>query len=172
MQRITHELMLDHVRAIYQALTGADLPSIEGHAPLPPGEEAEALVTSRFAEVETSARFLSTVAGRVPPFAFCPLVDVVERKNEITVEVSLPGVPREAVDVRVAGDMLFIEGVREWDVGANGHAHRTAEIPRGPFRRVILLPPSAAGEPKRVESHDGILRITLAKASMAPVAKA
>src|SRR5262244_2129142 len=95
MHRQTHELMLDHVRAIFHAVTGGELPKIDGPATLPSGEAGADLVARRFAELDTLARLLPSVAARVPPFAFSPLVDVLQltkRKPELLIEVALPGV--------------------------------------------------------------------------------
>lgn len=172
MHRLTHELMFDQVRAIYHALTGTDLPRIETHMPVSSESGAAAMISSRFAELEALSRLVPMVAARVPPFAFCPPIDVVDRKKELHIEVALPGVARENVEIKGAGDMLLIFGVREWETGNNGQAHRYGEIPRGPFKRVIMLPPDVTAEPLRVELSDGLLRIHLGKVHLGAAAKA
>ncbi len=169
MQQSTHDLMLDQVRAIYKAVTGTELPENESDATWHDGED---LVAARFAELEATVRVMPTVAARVPPFAFMPLVDILERKPELIIEASLPGVTRESVEVRILGDALLLEGAREWSVGANGQACRYAEIPRGPFRRVVWLPATVSQESPHIELKNGILRVHLNKITSGAVAKA
>lgn len=172
MHRLTHDLMLDHVRAIYHAITGTELPELKMPAPLPPGPEAVDFVAARFAELEAFARLIPAAAARVPPFAFAPQIDVVDRTKEFVVEVALPGVDRESVEAKVVGETLVISGVREWDARTNHRVYRHAEIPRGPFLRVLTLPPDVSGEPMRVEMTNGIMQIRLNKIPLGPVAKA
>jgi len=173
MHRLTYDIMRDQVRAIYQAVTGAELPEkaeVPGALPLPAGPEASEVVSRRFAELDAYARLLPGVAARVPPFAFAPLVDVVEREKELVVEVALPGVTKDDVQVELSGGLLVITGVRAGEP-PNGRGYRYAEIPRGPFRRVLALPPDVSGDARRVEVEHGVARIRLHK-TPAPVAKA
>ncbi len=166
MQRETYELMQDQVRAIYRALTGFDLPKIESPSPLPLGVDPETLVQQRFAAMESWARLLPPVAERVPPFAFTPQVDVVEWEKEVLVEAALPGVAPADVRVDVHGQEVVISGTRKGERLANGRVYRLAEIPRGPFRRSVVLTQKPPGEP-RVDGEDGIIRIHFAKPAMA-----
>jgi HSP20 family protein len=163
MQRHTHELMLEHVRAIYHALTGGDLPSVELHVPLPPGPQAHDVVTTRFAELETMVRGTPGLATTVAPFAFVPPIDVIEREKELMIEVALPGVARDDVEVETQGNVLVVSGVRRGET-ANGVVFRHTEIPRGPFRRVIQLPPHVANEPIKVTMTNGVAYIRLNRA--------
>jgi HSP20 family molecular chaperone IbpA len=172
MQRVTPELMIDHVRQIYQAVTGADLPVQAASSSSSPEVPAE-IVAARFAELDALARMLPQVGARLPPFSFVPPIDIIDRKSELVVEVALPGVSKENVDVKVVGDALVISGVREWQSGSNGHGPSTrfGEIPRGPFRRVVWIPAHLANEPIHTEHHDGILVVTFGK-KVAGAAKA
>jgi HSP20 family molecular chaperone IbpA len=114
------------------------------------------------------------VAERVPPFAFAPPVDVIEHDGELLVERALPSVSREEVAVELTDRMLVINGKRAGEKAANGRVYRHAEIPRGPFRRVILLPPEleATAGPPRVDVENGIVRIRLGKPQRAGVPSA
>jgi len=173
MQRMTYELMRDHVRAIFAAVTGGELPQhpeTRGSLPLPPGPEAVDLIARRFAELEAFARMIPEVAASLPPFAFTPLLDVIDRERELVVELAVPGVTREDINVDVSGGVLVISGVRAGEE-TNGHVFRHAEIPRGPFRRTVVLPTDVTGDSKVVQVADGIVQIRLAKMSAA-IAKA
>ncbi len=41
-----------------------------------------------------------------------PLMDIYETANELIVEIDLPGIEPDDVSIRVYGDMLIIEGIR------------------------------------------------------------
>jgi HSP20 family molecular chaperone IbpA len=167
----TAELMRDQIRAIYHAVTGSDLPEREaqgGAAPTPPPAEE---VSRRFAELEAWSRQVPSVAERVPPFSFAPPLDAYREDRELIVELALPGVEKSDVEVQLSGDLLSVSGVRAGGAIGNGRTYFHAEIPRGPFRRVILLPHPVMGEP-RVTVERGVVRIQLAKAPKAAPAKA
>lgn len=173
MQRMTYELMRDHVRAIFAAVTGGELPQhpeTRGSPRLPSGPEATDLIARRFAELEAFARMIPEVAASLPPFAFTPPLDIIDRERELVVEVAVPGATRDDVNVDVSGGVLVISGVRAGEP-TNGHVFRHAEIPRGPFRRTVILPAEVNTETKQVQVADGIIQIKLAKVSPA-VAKA
>jgi len=173
MHRLTYELMRDHVRAIFSAVTGGELPQhpdARGSLPLPSGPEAIDLVARRFAELEVYARLIPGVAVSLPPFAFAPLLDVSERDRELIVELAVPGATQDDVNVEISGGALVISGVRASEP-SDGRVYRHAEIPCGPFRRSVILPNDVSGETKHVQVKDGIIRITLPKVSAA-VAKA
>lgn len=172
MNRQTHELLLDHVRAIYQAVTGAELRPTPSGAPLPAGPQATELVLARFAELEACVRALPALSARVPPFGFAPAADVFERKTELTIELAVPGASQDAVEARVMSDVLVVSGIRDVGGSVDGRIYRHAEIPRGPFRRAVPLPPDVAAEPIRLEVQDGIVRVHLHKVGAGAVAEA
>lgn len=167
----TIELMRDQARAIYRALTGSELPEPE---PEPEGElrgeeeEQTALqpeeVARRFAELESMVRNVPAVMERVPPFSFVPPFDEIEDEEELLFELAVPGIDRDDVTVERNGDLLVVAGVRRGPRGTNGRGYLHAEIPRGPFHRVIQLPAGIETEP-RVEVERGLLRIHLSKES-------
>lgn len=173
MHRLTYELMRDHVRAIFSAVTGGELPQnpdARGSLPLPSGPEVIDLIARRFAELEVYARLIPGVAVSLPPFAFAPLLDVIEGERELIVELAVPGATQEDVSVEVAGGVLVISGVRASEL-SDGRVFRHAEIPCGPFRRSVILPSDVTGETKQVQVRNGIIQIRLPKVSAA-VAKA
>jgi HSP20 family protein len=173
MQRETYELMNDQVRAIYRALTGFDMPeSINAaSAPFPVGANPTELLNQRFAELESLTRLIPPVAERVPPFAFSPPLDVIEAEKELLIEIAVPGVTRSDVTVDLAGRLLTVMGTRNGEKAANGRVYRHAEIPRGPFRRVVRMPHEVTAQP-RVEVENGIVRIRVTKQLTASVAQA
>jgi HSP20 family molecular chaperone IbpA len=166
MQRSTYELVRDQVRAIFTAFTGRALPEPEATSgPLP----AEESILQRFAELEAITR-LHPASQAVPPFGFVPRVELLERDGEVLVNLALYGVRREDVNVEVSGRLLTVSGVRMEE--SDPQLRRLqAEIPRGPFRRTVLLPATVASVP-RVDVSQGLVRIVLSKHPFGAVAQA
>jgi len=162
MQTSTLELMHDQVRAIYRAMTGDDMPEPET------AEESEATpsvdeVARRFVDLELLARQVPTVVERVPPFSFEPALDVIDFDSHLLVEVAVPGIRRDDVTVTCAGERLVVAGTRGGERAADGRCYHHAEIPRGPFHRVVPLPCAVKAD-ARVDVERGLIRIRLDKA--------
>jgi HSP20 family protein len=167
----TVQLMNEQVRAIYRALTGQDLPET-GDVPHSPGPDVSpADVARRFAELDTLARQVPSVAERVPPFSFAPPLDAVDTGRELLIEVGVPGIEARDVRVELRGDTVTISGVRSGERGLNGRTYYHHELPRGPFHRVVGVPFPVVGEP-RVEVERGLISVHLTKASKASPARA
>ena len=165
------ELMLDQVRAIYRALTGNDMPE-----PPPPQAGAGSTtspgdVLRQFADLEAIARGIPAVIERVPPFSFSPPLDAIDDTHELLIEVAVPGVVQSDVTVERTDGMLVVRGFRRGERVANGRAYFHAEIPRGPFHRVVRLPYRMLGEP-RVTVENGLVQIHLPKSPAGAPAKA
>jgi HSP20 family molecular chaperone IbpA len=161
----TVELMRDQVRAIYRALTGDEMPDPKDSGQ--PSEITMDEVARRFADLESMARRIPSVIEKVPPFSFAPPVDACDDGQDVVIEVAVPGVRQEDIEVARVGDMLTISGVRNGSQVSNGRNYFVAEIPRGPFHRALRLPYAVVSEP-RVEVDGGIVRIRLAKTPAAP----
>src|SRR5215831_932873 len=166
----TLDLMLDQVRAIYRALAGAELPESSGQAVSAEAPSAE-VVLERFADLEALARNLPSVTQRVPPFSFSPPFDSFNDEHEFLIEVAVPSVERGDVKVERTGDVVVISGFRRGERAANGRTYYHAEIPRGPFHRVVRLPYSMLGEP-RIEVNQGLIEIHFPKTAAHKPAKA
>jgi len=172
MDPTTIELMLDQVRAIYRALAGADLPEPQPDSvPTPAEEPAAEDVVHGFANLEALARNMPSVIERVPPFSFSPPLDAFNDDHEILIEVAVPGVERKDFKVERTGELVIISGFRRGERAANGRSYFHAEIPRGPFHRVVRLPHSMLGEP-RIEVNQGLIEIHFPKTPAHKPAKA
>lgn len=164
------EVMHQRVQAIHRALTGTDVPDqhlnpdadAEGERVTETSDEA---LAERFAQLEVLARTLPQLAESVPPFSFTPPVDVITEDDQVVLELALPGVERADVVVEHQADALVIRGVRRDHHASSGRGRRFhAEIPRGPFFRVIPLPQPISGEPS-IQLDRGVLRIALTLAT-------
>jgi HSP20 family protein len=161
-------MMLDHVRAIHRAVTGADPTDGTEHEDSGVTPSASA-VAGRFAELESLVRSLPALAERVPPFSYSPAADIIAAEREIIIELGVPGVEARDVHVVVERGTLVVSGVRQRD--SVGRVWLHAELPCGPFRRALPLPLPVAGGP-RVEVDRGVVRVRLAKPPKASLPQA
>jgi HSP20 family molecular chaperone IbpA len=154
-------MMLDHVRAIHRAVTGSDLPEAAPRSDEVQRPSLDA-IARQFADLEAFARSMPLIAERVPPFSFAPPLDVIGTERELIVELGLPGIDRGDVEVDLTEDVLTVSGARATAQATDGRVYFHAEMPRGPFRRLVRLPEPASGPP-RLEVENGIVRVRLAK---------
>lgn len=94
--------------------------------------------------------------------ALTPRVDVLEDEAGITLYADLPGVSKDALDVKVEGDSLQIEGAIS-AVTPQGMEATYAEIRVPRFRRSFTL--SRELDPGRIDAQlkDGVLTLRIPK---------
>jgi len=117
-------------------------------------------------------RLFSGFLGRVPgaPWAGAsrvqPAVNVWEKDDTLMVELEVPGLTQEQVDISVADGELSLK-VERPQVEQEGVTYHRRERPVGSFTRVLRLP--ADVDPHRVEAElrNGVLTISLPKAESA-----
>jgi HSP20 family protein len=98
--------------------------------------------------------------GGIEHADWTPAADVYNRKGEYLILVDLPGVSREALDISLDDDQLFIRGERPADAEAQGRTER----PAGRFlRKFGPLPPTVDQKAISAEYKDGVLRLRLPK---------
>ena len=92
-----------------------------------------------------------------------PPVDVYETEAAWVVEMDLPGVPPESVELVLEQGDLVVSGERSRSAGGALRLER----PAGPFRRAIRLGDGAAGDRTRATTANGVLRIEVPKVEQA-----
>jgi HSP20 family protein len=103
------------------------------------------------------------------PGGFTPRIDVVEREAEYVVSAELPGLEEKDVRVEVHGDVLTLHGEKRSEHADEGSGWRWAERSYGAFRRAIRLPVEVEGDKASASFKNGVLTVTLPKASSARV---
>jgi HSP20 family protein len=88
-----------------------------------------------------------------------PAADVYNLEDQYLIVVDLPGVTREALDISLNNDRLFIRGERLPDVEQQARAER----PFGMFLRKFGLPPTVDQKSISAQYKDGVLRVRLPK---------
>ena len=100
-----------------------------------------------------------------PLTGWAPALDVHEDKDNFTIRVELPGLNREDIAVSLQDDALVISGERkEEKVTESTEVHRRERF-YGKFQRVLTLPAPVAADKVKAAYKDGVLTVTLPKAS-------
>ena len=92
-----------------------------------------------------------------------PLVDIYESGDELIFEIDLPGMEPDDVSIRVYGDMLIIEGIRN-DAGSEPDL-RYVCMERGirGFRRALKIPVPVNASPAEAFYARGVITIRFPK---------
>lgn len=94
---------------------------------------------------------------------FTPPIDIQETDDAYIVEVDVPGMKKEDVQIEVNDDVLTIKGERK-----NGHEEKREDYHRierqyGSFRRTVTVPGGFQYDAVSAKFEDGVLRVTLPK---------
>src|SRR5262245_33811836 len=94
-----------------------------------------------------------------------PQMDVCERENEIVIIVEIPGVDKSDVQLSWNQGVLTISGQKRQHVPGKRARYFCLERAYGQFRREIEINVPIERKAAKAELEDGLLRITLPKAS-------
>jgi HSP20 family protein len=98
--------------------------------------------------------------GEIERADWTPAADVYNREEEYLIVVDLPGVSRDALDISLSDDRLFIRGERPSDLEPQGRTERHF----GSFMRKFGPLPQAVDQKSiSAEYRDGVLRVRLPK---------
>ena len=92
------------------------------------------------------------------------LMDVIQKKEEIDVKASVPGVNPDDIDVTVEDGVLTIRAEKKTETETEDEKYLIRERATGSFYRALRLPDTVDAE--KIESHygNGILTIMMPKA--------
>jgi HSP20 family protein len=94
-----------------------------------------------------------------------PIMDVYNREEDILVQVELPGMKGQELNVSLDQQHLIIEGSREPDERFGEEESYYCERPMGGFHRVVHLPCPVDEGAITAAYDDGLLTVTLPKAA-------
>ncbi len=101
-------------------------------------------------------------AGQNPSTAFHPAADILETKAGFELQLALPGVAKDAVNIDFQQGQLVISGERKAPAtGDDAPKFRRAETAYGSFRRAFRLPETVNAKAISAEMADGLLRVVL-----------
>lgn len=95
--------------------------------------------------------------------SFMPAADVLETANGFELLLTLPGVPKDALQIDVLEGTLTVSGERKAPAteGENAPKVRRIESSYGTFTRKFRLPDTVNAEAIEAELTDGVLRLVL-----------
>jgi HSP20 family protein len=92
-----------------------------------------------------------------------PLVDIYENKDQISLEVELPGMTKEDIQLTFENNVLTLSGERRFEKKDEEQNYHRVERLYGTFTRSFTLPNTVSGEGITAEYRDGVLRLSLPK---------
>lgn len=104
-------------------------------------------------------------------FGDVPALDIYETKELIKVEMPLPGMKAEEIDVTLAGNLLTIKGEQEAKEEVKEEKYYRREVRYGTFERMVALPETADIEHPTTEFEAGVLTVSFPKLAMAEAKK-
>ncbi|MGH9488795.1 MAG: Hsp20/alpha crystallin family protein [Terriglobales bacterium] len=90
---------------------------------------------------------------------WAPRADVVETEQAYLLDLDLPGVKREELDIQVDQETVTIKGERK--LTAEPEAYHRVERPYGSFSRMFLLPEFVNPAGIEAKLNDGVLHLVL-----------
>jgi len=105
---------------------------------------------------------LRNIGQRVADW-FAPRSDASALEDYYEINVELPGIKTEDVDVSTEDNSLVVRGEKRSEHEETGRTYFFSEREYGAFQRTFRLPPDADGDKIDAAFSDGILSIKIAK---------
>lgn len=105
---------------------------------------------------------LRTIGNKVAEW-FAPASDASALEDSYEINVELPGVSADDVDVAVHDNNLTIRGEKRFQREETGRSFFFSEREYGTFQRTFRLPPDADREKIDAAFSDGVLSLKIAK---------
>lgn len=105
----------------------------------------------------------SEPASATLPAAWVPAVDIREAEGAFRVEVELPGLTKDDIDITVEHNLLRLSGERRFEAEGSEETYRRVERSYGSFLRTFSLPEEITPESVKASFKDGVLTISLPK---------
>jgi len=105
---------------------------------------------------------LRNIGQRVADW-FAPRSDAAALEDYYEINVELPGVKTEDVDVSTEDNSLVVRGEKRYEHEETGRTYFFSEREYGSFQRTFRLPPDADSDKIDAEFNDGILRLKISK---------
>lgn len=107
--------------------------------------------------------FEDSIVPRISPTLAVPAVNLRENEESVIVEVEIPGVKEEDLDIEVNNEMVTIRGQKKSEEEIKEKDYYRREFSYGSFSRSIAMPVEIESDNAEAELKDGTLRITLPK---------
>ncbi len=94
---------------------------------------------------------------------WAPAADMYETKNEVVITAELPGLSEKDIHLSITGDLLTIQGERQWSGDVQDASHYRRERWFGKFERTFSLPMPVESGQIKATYRDGVLTVKLPK---------
>lgn len=98
---------------------------------------------------------------------FVPALNLSETPDSYIVEVAVPGLKQNDLDITVENSVLTIKGEIKQETEQKNRTYHRLEWRTGAFSRTVPLPSSVNAEQIRAELKDGLLYLAIPKAEAA-----
>ena len=115
-------------------------------------------------EMERLFESLSDRDEHLPPTAFAPAAELHVDRENVYLQLEVPGLTPEEIDVQVTADSVIIDGERKEEKYVEEQGTKRSEFRYGKFHRTISLPEKVQRERVQAKYAHGILKLTLPKA--------
>lgn len=105
--------------------------------------------------------FNDAVANRQNSFA--PKIDISETEKQYVIDVTLPGMKKDEIQIDLEKGRLTISGERKFEKEEEGKTYHRVESHYGTFTRSFQLPDDVNDDSINASYKDGILNITIDK---------
>ena len=99
---------------------------------------------------------------------FAPRADAAATQNAYEINMELPGVAADNIDISVHNGSLTIKGEKRFEQEEKGRTYFFSEREYGAFQRSFRLPADAQAEDITADFRDGILTVRVPKAGPPP----
>lgn len=120
----------------------------------------EDLKEDKIPEVTGSEEWMEEYEGQLA-------IDVYQTGSEVVIKAPIAGVSPENIDISINDDVVTIKGERKQEKEIKQEDYYCQECYWGAFSRSVILPVGVAAEKAKASFKDGILTVTLPKASVA-----
>jgi len=97
---------------------------------------------------------------------FAPKSEASALEDSYEINIELPGVKAEDIDISVQDNSLVVRGEKRVERHETGQSFYFSEREYGTFQRSFRLPPDADHDKVDAQFSDGVLRLRIAKQSV------
>jgi HSP20 family protein len=96
-----------------------------------------------------------------------PAVDIFDKGSEIVLQLEVPGMKKEGIQIRLENNVLTVQGERKRESEIKEENYFRAERSYGAFSRSFTLPGTVSVDKIQAQYKDGVLTVTVPKAKEA-----
>lgn len=122
-----------------------------------------------FREVESLQREMNRLFDNFSPAEFSegsrfmPAAEISETDSAVNLQIEIPGMQPEDLDIQVSADSVSISGERKSETKSEENGVTRSEFRYGSFQRVIPLPSRIENSSVEADYKDGILKLHMPK---------